>query len=151
MMKLALLEKALVSLGLCCLIAKVSRKLRLLSHCSGPQSLYHRLWLWVHSNCSSAKLGTHPTTANHHGFADHVQLRILRALSWYCGFISAQVFSRPPVLMFFQAAKNLDFLLQILKAEESARAQAIIVTEFCRLLLAAMITESRGSASVSRL
>ena len=53
--------------------------------------------------------------------------------------------------MFFQAAKNLDFLLQILKAEESARAQAIIVTEFCRLLLADMITESRGSASVSRL
>lgn len=42
-----------------------------------------------------------------------------------------------------QSAKILDFLLQILEAEESPEAQAVIVTGFCKLLLAGMITESR--------
>ncbi len=51
----------------------------------------------------------------------------------------------------FQAARILDFLLQILEAEESAEAQAVIVTGFCKLLLAGMITESRVSVPAPHL
>jgi hypothetical protein len=45
----------------------------------------------------------------------------------------------------WQATKILDFLLQILEAEESPEAQAVIVTGLCKLLLAGMITEPRVS------
>ena len=49
--------------------------------------------------------------------------------------------------LYFKVTRILDFLLQVLEAEEMPEAQAVLVTGLCKLLLAGMITEPRVSVS----
>jgi len=51
--------------------------------------------------------------------------------------------------LYIQATRILDFLLQVLEAEEMPEAQAVLVTGLCKLLLAGMITEPRVSVFTS--
>ncbi|KAF8962585.1 nuclear condensing complex subunit [Flammula alnicola] len=106
----AMREKALVSLGLCCLIAK---NMALSSF---------QLFLSQAQNAPS-----------------ELKVQVLRVIMDLLIMYDQEFFGRSEDT----AARILDFLLQILEAEESPPAQAVMVTGLCKLLLAGMITESR--------
>jgi len=88
--------------------------------------------------------------ASHHGFVDYVWPGILWSLGGYCKLYKcSQKDWRGWTELCIQATRILDFLLQVLEAEEVPEAQAVLVTGLCKLLLAGMITEPRVSASAS--
>ncbi|KAF9476968.1 hypothetical protein BDN70DRAFT_811386 [Pholiota conissans] len=108
--ELAMREKALVALGLCCLIAK---NMALSSF---------QLFLSQAQNAPP-----------------ELKVQVLRIIMDLLIMYDQEFFGRSEET----AAKILDFLLQILEAEEAPEAQAIIVTGLCKLLLAGMITEPK--------
>ncbi|KAF8875410.1 nuclear condensing complex subunit [Gymnopilus junonius] len=108
--ELAMREKALVSLGLCCLIAK---NMALSSF---------QLFLSQAQNAPS-----------------ELKVQVLKIIMDLLIMYDQEFFGRSE-----ETVKQLvDFLLQILEAEESPEAQAILVTGLCKLLLAGIITEPK--------
>ncbi|KAF8182055.1 nuclear condensing complex subunit [Pholiota molesta] len=108
--ELAMREKALVSLGLCCLIAK--------------NMALNSFQLFLSQAQNSPP---------------ELKVQVLRIIMDLLIMYDQEFFGRSEET----ATKILDFLLQILEAEESPEAQAVIVTGLCKLLLAGMITEPR--------
>ncbi|KAH9478497.1 Condensin complex subunit 3 [Psilocybe cubensis] len=114
--ELAMREKALVSLGLCCLIAK---NMALSSF---------QLFLSQAQNA--------PT---------ELKIQVLKIIMDLLIMYDQEFFGRSE-----ETAKQIvDFLLQILETEESAEAQAVIVTGLCKLLLPGIITETRVLTSLA--
>ncbi|KDR80169.1 hypothetical protein GALMADRAFT_62541 [Galerina marginata CBS 339.88] len=114
--ELPMREKALVSLGLCCLIAK---NMALSSF---------QLFLSQAQNAPS-----------------ELKVQVLRVIMDLLIMYDQEFFGRSE-----DTAKQIvDFLLQVLEAEESPEAQAVLVTGLCKLLLAGIITETRVLTSLA--
>ncbi|KAF9525087.1 nuclear condensing complex subunit [Crepidotus variabilis] len=108
--ELAMREKALVSLGLCCLIA---RNMALSSF---------QLFLSQAQNA--------PT---------QLKVQVLKVIMDLLIMYDQDFFGKSE-----ETAKQIvDFLLQLLDAEESAEAQAVLATGLCKLLLAGIITDPK--------
>ncbi|KIM46792.1 hypothetical protein M413DRAFT_23143 [Hebeloma cylindrosporum] len=108
--ELAMREKALVSLGLCCLIAK---------------------------NMALSSFQLFLSQAQH--APGELKVQVLRVIMDLLIMYDQEFFGRSEDT----ATRILDFLLQVLEAEETPAAQAVLVTGLCKLLLAGMITEPR--------
>ncbi|KAF4618520.1 hypothetical protein D9613_009993 [Agrocybe pediades] len=108
--EIAMREKALVSLGLCCLIAK---NMALSSF---------QLFLNQAQNAPP-----------------ELQVQVLRIIMDLLIMYDQEFFGRSE-----ETAKQIvDFLLQVLEAEEVPEAQAVLATGFCKLLLAGIVNDGR--------
>ncbi|KAF8155928.1 nuclear condensing complex subunit [Crassisporium funariophilum] len=114
--ELAMREKALVSLGLCCLIAK---NMALSSF---------QLFLSQAQNAPA-----------------ELKVQVLRIILDLLIMYDQEFFGKSEDIVSFctSATRIIDFLLQTLEAEESPEAQAVLCTGICKLLLAGIITDSK--------
>ncbi|KAJ3509746.1 hypothetical protein NLJ89_g5062 [Agrocybe chaxingu] len=108
--ELAMREKALVSLGLCCLIAK---------------SMALNSFQLFLSQAQNAP--------------PELKVQVLRIIMDLLIMYDHEFFGRSEDT----AKQIIDFLLQLLEGEESAEAQAVLTTGFCKLLLSGIVNEPK--------